>query len=181
MPDITLNIALNMHNIIPWFAWNLAYFESGHANKGIKNKLRAIKRSFDRKKNNISETILKLPIELKPAFKMYSEIIQIKKIKKGEFVGYGATYRAKEDELIGIIAAGYDDGIFRKSKGRFVTINNKKYRLIGDIGMGMMAVKIDNTINMYDKVTLIGNSVSIKEVANHNGTTIYETMKLCVI
>ena len=31
-------------------------------------------------------------------------------------------------------------------------------------------------IKMYDKVTLIGNNVSIKEVSNHNGTTIYETM-----
>ena len=40
----------------------------------------------------------------------------------------------------------------------------------------MTAVKIDNTINMYDRVTLIGDKVSIKEVAVHNGTSIYETM-----
>lgn len=143
---------------------------------GIKNKLRAIKRYINKKKNNISTTITRIPIELKPAFKMYSEIIQVKQIKKGEFVGYGAMYRAKEDEIIGIMPIGYDDGIFRKSRGRFVTINNKRYQLIGDIGMGMTAVKIDNTINMYDKVTLIGDKVTIKEVANHNGTSIYETM-----
>ena len=143
---------------------------------GIKNKLRAIKRYINKKKNNISKTIIKIPIELKPAFKMYSEIIQIKEIKKGEFVGYGAMYRAKEDEIIGIIPVGYDDGIFRKSRGRYVTINNKRYQLIGDVGMGMTAVKIDNTINMYDKVTLIGDKVSIKEVANHNQTSIYEIM-----
>ena len=144
--------------------------------KGIKNKLRAIKRVINKRKNNISKTTTELPIELKPAFKMYSEIIQIKKLKSGEFVGYGATYRAKEDEIIGIMPVGYDDGIFRRSRGRYVSINDKKYMLIGDIGMGMTAVKIDNTINMYDKVTLIGDKVSIKEVANHNGTTIYETM-----
>lgn len=42
--------------------------------------------------------------------------------------------------------------------------------------MGMTAVKIDNTINMYDKVSLIGDNVSIKEVAMHNETTIYETL-----
>lgn len=143
---------------------------------GIKNKLRAIKRYINKKKNNISKTTTNIPIELKPAFKMYSEIIQIKEIKKGEFVGYGAMYRAKEDETIGIIPVGYDDGIFRKSRGRYVTINNKRYQLIGDVGMGMTAVKIDNTINMYDKVTLIGDKVSIKEVANHNQTSIYEIM-----
>ena len=107
---------------------------------------------------------------------MYTEIIQIKKIKKGEFVGYGAVYRAKQDEIIGIMPVGYDDGIFRKSRGRFVSINNKRYQLVGDIGMGMCAVKIDNTVKMYDKVTLIGDNIPIKEVAVHNETSIYETL-----
>ena len=75
-----------------------------YSNKGMKNKLRSIKRVLNRKRQNISQTSLVLPIELKPAFKMCSEIIQVKKIKQGEFVGYGAMYRAKEDETIGIIA-----------------------------------------------------------------------------
>lgn len=144
--------------------------------KGLKNKLRAIKRTIYKKRNKVSETITKIPIELKPAFKMYTEIIQIKKIKKGEFVGYGAIYRAKQDEIIGIMPVGYDDGIFRKSRGRFVSINNKRYQLVGDIGMGMCAAKIDNTVNMYDKVTLIGDNIPIKEVAVHNETSIYETL-----
>lgn len=152
------------------------YSEPKYNTKGIKNKLRAIKRKINKKKNNISKTTTKLPIELKPAFKMYTEIMQVKKIKKGEFVGYGAMYRAKQDEIIGIMPVGYDDGIFRKSKGRDVEINNKKYKIIGDIGMGMTAAKIDNTVKMYDKVTLIGDEVPIKYVAIHNGTTIYETM-----
>ena len=147
-----------------------------YSTKGIKNKLRAIKRALYKKNNNISETTTELPIELKPAFKMYTEIMQVKEIKKGEFVGYGAGYRAQEDEVIGILPVGYDDGIFRKSRGRFVSINNKRYRLIGDVGMGMCTVKIDDTVKMYDKVTLIGDEISIKEVAKHNETSVYETM-----
>ena len=80
------------------------YYSSPIYNKnGIKNKLRQIKRKINKKKNNISKTTTDLPIELKPSFKMYSEIIQIKKLKKGEFVGYGALYRAKQDEVIGIM------------------------------------------------------------------------------
>lgn len=152
------------------------YSEPKYNTKGIKNKLREIKRKINKRKNNISKTTIKLPIELKPAFKMYTEIIQVKKLKKGEFVGYGAKYRANQDELIGIMSVGYDDGIFRKSTGRYVAINNKKYQIIGDVGMGMTAVKIDNTINMYDKVTLIGDEISIRDVAIHNETSIYETM-----
>ena len=144
--------------------------------KGLKNKLREIKRSINKRKNNISKTTTELPIELKPAFKMYSEIIQIKRINAGEFVGYGATYRAKEDSIIGIMPVGYDDGIFRKSKDRFVQINNKRYPIIGDIGMGMAAVKIDETVKINDKVIIIGESIKIKEVAIHIGTSIYEIL-----
>ena len=147
-----------------------------YSTKGIKNKLRALKRELYKKKNKISETITKLPIELKPAFKMYTEVIQTKRIKKGEFVGYGASYRAKEDEIIAILPAGYDDGIFRKRKNSYVSINNKRYPLIGDIAMGMINVKVDETVKMYDKVTLIGDEIPIKEVARHNETIVYEIM-----
>ena len=107
---------------------------------------------------------------------MYTELIQIKKVKKGEFVGYGAMYRADEDITIGIMPVGYDDGIFRKSTGRYVSIKNKRYKIIGDVGMGMTAVKIDDSIEITDRVTLIGDNIPIKEVATHNGTSIYETM-----
>ena len=79
------------------------YTKPVYNTKGLKNKLRKIKRKLNKKRDNISKTITELPIELKSAFKMYSEIIQVKKIKKGEFVGYGAMYRAKEDEIIGIM------------------------------------------------------------------------------
>ena len=147
-----------------------------YSNKGLKNKLRAIKRYINKKKNNISEAITELPIELKPAYKMYTEVMQIKKIKKGEFVGYGAGYRAQEDEIIAILPAGYDDGIFRSSKGRFVVINNKRYQLVGDIAMGMICAKVDDAVKMYDKVTLIGDDIPIKEVARHNKTIVYEIM-----
>ena len=143
---------------------------------GIKNKLRQIKRNILRKKNKVSETTTKIPFELKPAFKMYTELIQIKKVKKGEFVGYGAMYRADEDITIGIMPVGYDDGIFRKSTGRYVSIKNKRYKIIGDVGMEMTAVKIDDSIEITDRVTLIGDNIPIKEVATHNGTSIYETM-----
>ena len=162
---IRLGIAMYGYDLTPKFN-----------NKGVKNKLREIKRKINKTKNNISETTTEIPIELKPAFKMYSEIIQVKNIKKGEFVGYGASYRANEDEIIATIPVGYDDGIFRRSSGRNVSINNKIYPIIGDVCMGMISVRIDNTIKMYDKVAIIGDAFSIDQVAKHNKTSIYETM-----
>lgn len=143
---------------------------------GWKNKLRKIKRAYLRNKNNVSKTTTELPFELKSAFKMYTEIIQIKTVKKGEFVGYGAMYRAQEDIKVAILPVGYDDGIFRSSRGRCVTIHNKRFPIIGDVGMGMTAVKIDDTVEITDRVTLIGDLTPIKEVAKHNRTSVYETM-----
>ena len=120
-------------------------------------------------------------IELKNISKVFADGFEAVsdfnlEVKKGEFVGYGAMYRANEDITIGIMPVGYDDGIFRKSRGRYVAIKNKRYQLIGDIGMGMSAVKIDDSIEINDRVTLIGDLVPIKEVAKHNGTSIYEIM-----
>ena len=42
--------------------------------------------------------------------------------------------------------------------------------------MGLTAVRIDERVNISDKVTLIGDNIPIKEVAMHNGTSIYEIM-----
>ena len=48
--------------------------------------------------------------------------------------------------------------------------------MIGDVCMGMISVKVDDTVKMYDKVAIIGDAVPIAEVAKHNKTSIYETM-----
>ena len=147
-----------------------------YSTKGLKNKLRYLKREYYKKKLNVSPTTIESSIELKPAFKMYAELIQIKKIQKGEFVGYGASYRAKNDEIIGILATGYDDGLLRNNHSREVSINGKLYKLIGDIGMGMTAIRIDKNVKLDDQVTIFGGNIPLTEIARHNKTTVYEIM-----
>ncbi len=53
---------------------------------------------------------------LKPVMSLESEIIAIQHLKKGESVGYGATWCCPEDMPIGIVAAGYGDGFPRHAK-----------------------------------------------------------------
>ena len=55
-------------------------------------------------------------LNLKSTFLLVSEIIEIKHLKKGETVSYGATYKAQTDEFIGIVSIGYADGVNRKLK-----------------------------------------------------------------
>lgn len=115
-------------------------------------------------------------IKLKSTFKLYSEIIQIHKIHKDETVGYNAKHKARNEELIGVVAIGYADGIIRKNIGRNVYINNKPYEIVGNICMDMLFVKIDNNVSLYDKVEIIKDNEHIKEIAKHLDTIPYEIM-----
>ena len=48
--------------------------------------------------------------------------------------------------LVGIVPIGYADGFNRRNTGREVVINNVRYPIIGEIGMGIIIVKIDEKL-----------------------------------
>lgn len=113
-------------------------------------------------------------INLKSTLSLISQVIEIKKIKKGETVGYDGKYMAKEDEIIAIISIGYADGINRKLTGAYVYINNKKYKIIGNICMDMLMLKIDSTVKLYDNVYIYKDINHIKYLSDYLGTISYE-------
>ena len=115
---------------------------------------------------------------LKPAFGLYSEIIEINHVREGEYVGYGATYRAGENCIIGCVPIGYADGFFRNNKNGFVAIGGKRYQIIA-VDMEITTVLIDETVKVYDRVELIGETISAKEVATRCDTTVYEILCEC--
>ncbi len=47
---------------------------------------------------------------LRPVMTVSSEIIGVQTLKAGERVGYGGRYTARDEQRIGIVAAGYADG-----------------------------------------------------------------------
>ena len=53
---------------------------------------------------------------LKNTYRLLTNIAEIKHLEKGEKVGYGATYTAQENEIIGVIPIGYADGFIRKNQ-----------------------------------------------------------------
>lgn len=118
-------------------------------------------------------------IKLKSTFKLISEVIQIHKINEQQTIGYNGTYKANSGDVIAVIAIGYDDGIIRKNKGRLVYINNNSYPIVGNICMDMLFVKVDETINLYDKVEIIKDINHVCEIANYLDTIPYEV--LCLI
>ncbi|XMB67193.1 alanine racemase [Mycoplasmatota bacterium zrk1] len=116
----------------------------------------------------------KLPVELKQAFSLYSRITNVKKINKGESVGYGATFTATEDSFIATIPIGYADGFLRYHKGRSVEINNKQYKIVGNVCMDQLMVLVDETIKKNDIVALINDNITVDMLANDLNTINYE-------
>lgn len=113
-------------------------------------------------------------LNLKNTIELVSEIIEIKRLKNGETVSYNGTYKAKCNQLIGIVSIGYADGVNRHLKGAYVYINNKKYEIVGNICMDMLMVKIDESVNLNDKVYIYKDIEHIKALSNYLDTIPYE-------
>ncbi|MGL2447049.1 alanine racemase [Helicobacter pylori] len=100
-----------------------------------------------------SQTILKNVISLK------ARIVQIKSVKKGEFIGYGKHFYTNEETLVGTLALGYADGLVRDLGNRIqVAINNQLAPLIGKVCMDQCFVKLnDIEAKEGDEVILFGD------------------------
>ncbi|MGN8380905.1 alanine racemase [Helicobacter pylori] len=123
-----------------------------------------------------SQTILKNVISLK------AQIVQIKRVKKGEFIGYGEHFYTNEETLVGVLALGYADGLVRALGNRIqVAINNQLAPLIGKVCMDQCFVKLNNIeAKEGDEVILFGDKSAkandASEVATLLNTIPYETI-----
>ncbi|WP_283524994.1 alanine racemase [Helicobacter pylori] len=113
-----------------------------------------------------SQTILKNVISLK------ARIVQIKRVKKGEFIGYGEHFYTNEETLVGVLALGYADGLMRALGNRIqVAINNQLAPLIGKVCMDQCFVKLnDIEAKEGDEVILFGDKSAKANDANEIAT-----------
>lgn len=116
--------------------------------------------------------------ELKQVMSLYTTVMMVKKINKGEKVGYNFTYEAQEDEYIATLPIGYADGLIRKNQGRHVVINNKEYEIIGRVCMDQMMIKVDESVKVGDQVEIFGEHISLSRMANELDTIPYEVICL---
>lgn len=142
----------------------------------FKDKLLDVVQNIKRKKYNISNVNLENVPRLKPVLTLKTKVIQIKKIKKGEFVGYGATYRAKDEEYIATLPIGYADGLDLRNLGRMVYINSKPYKIVGTVCMGMISIKVDERVKLGDIVEIIGKNIDAQMIAKHTGQSSYSVI-----
>ena len=105
--------------------------------------------------------------EYKSVFRLKSKVIKIRTLHKGENLGYDSGFTAPKDTIIGIVPLGYAEGVVKANKGREIYINNKPYKIIGNICMGHMFVELDESIKLYDEANVINDSIHVMDIAEY--------------
>ena len=123
---------------------------------------------------------------MQPVVDLKARIVQIRNIDRGETVGYGGTWTARRPTRLAIVAAGYADGYFRAAssndgtRGADVVVAGKRCPIAGRISMDLMAVDVTeldkNAVRRGHMVTLIGEGITVDELAHHFGTIGYEVL-----
>jgi alanine racemase len=123
---------------------------------------------------------------MQPVVDLKARIVQLRAIDKGETVGYGATWTARRPTKLAIVSAGYADGYFRAggssdgTRGADVIVAGKRCPIVGRISMDLMAVDVTdlekNAARRGHLVTLIGEGITVDELAHHFGTIGYEVL-----
>jgi alanine racemase len=121
-----------------------------------------------------------------PVVELKARIVQIRNVEKGETVGYGGTWTARRPTRIAIVSAGYADGYFRAAsandgtRGAEVVVAGKRCPIAGRVSMDLIAVDVTdlekNAARRGHLATLIGDGITVDELAHHFGTIGYEVM-----
>ena len=119
-------------------------------------------------------------LPLKEAVELKTTIAQIRRVKKGESVGYGRSRLLEKDTTIATIRIGYADGFPRSlGNGRgTVLIRGIAYPTIGNVCMDMTMINLgdDDQIQVDEDVLVFGREHSITIIAQQAHSIPYEIM-----
>ena len=132
-------------------------------------------------------------LDLRPVLKMKTIITGVKKLKEGETVGYGNTFKATRDMTIATIPVGYFEGLDRRlSSGPnnqsvgYVQVGNVSCPIVGRVSMNIASIDISdvakiagarNVKNGDEVIVISDNSAdqnSIVNMAKKCGTISYD-------
>lgn len=115
---------------------------------------------------------------LQPILSWHSHMAQIKEVKEGQAISYGARWEAPADGYIGIIPVGYSDGFKRSLSGRItISIDGKEYRAVGTVTMNYFMVYLRNDyFEVGTEVQLLGKKSNAYDWAQKLGSIPYEML-----
>jgi len=116
--------------------------------------------------------------DLKPVLKLKAKLIAVRKLTRGEGVSYGLRWKSPDERFVGIVAAGYADGIPHTLSGNIkVLYRGKEYAQVGSICMDQFAVDFGKIFPQPgDAVEIIYEGQSAEDIARKAGTITYEVL-----
>jgi len=110
---------------------------------------------------------------LKRIFNWKTDIMDIRDVDAGEFIGYGTAFQATQDMKVAVMPLGYSNGYPRALSNRGqVLIGGKKAPIVGLINMNLFMVDISHIkdVKVGDEVVLVGrqgnNVINITSFTN---------------
>ena len=123
---------------------------------------------------------------MRPVVELKGRILQVREVKRGDTVGYGASFTAQRATRVAIVAVGYADGFLRSAAGdrnkppAQVIVAGKRCPLAGRVSMDLIAIDVtdvpDGRARRGDFATLIGAELGVDELAAALGTISYEVL-----
>ena len=113
-------------------------------------------------------------------------VMQVRQVKPGETVGYGATWEAQRPSRIAVLGAGYKDGVPRALSSKQtdgpaqVFIGGRRCPVVGRISMDMMGIDITgltpHSVVRGTRAEILGANIPIDEAAGWADTISYELL-----
>lgn len=108
--------------------------------------------------------------------KIVSQVRQINRIKKGEFVGYNKRFVAEKNMLVATVPFGYADGFSVNNIGFFLNIKNVECKIL-NVCMDCFMLDVTNlNLKIGDKIEILNEKNNLKFYAKNSKIIDYEIM-----
>lgn len=100
---------------------------------------------------------------LKRLFTWKTDVMDLRNVREGEFIGYGTSYQATRDMKVAVLPLGYSNGYPRGQSNRgHVLIQGKKAPVVGLINMNLFMVDVSHIrdVQVGEEVVLVGRQKS---------------------
>ena len=108
-------------------------------------------------------------------------ILQLRRVDRGESVGYGATFRAGRPSTLATVGLGYADGLMRAIGNRGQgAIAEMRAPIAGRLSMDLLSLDVTDipphAVSVGTEVEFAGDTISLEEFAGWAGTANYEVL-----
>jgi len=120
--------------------------------------------------------------KLRPVMSLRTRVANVRHVRRGDPVGYGATFRAKQRGRIATLPVGYADGVPWSLGNRgHVLLRGRKLRIAGRVSMDLLTLDVGELpVEIGDPVLVFGEAdgeqLRVEDLAEEAGTIPYELL-----